>query len=216
MYSIKRNLLLGIVVVSCFVMVNIYSSKLASISSSEQAHLYGTEQAYGRHFEESTRVSFSKLRKQGQVSEEQRANRQVTSAKSSALELNHANEFSSVSGISQYSAASRTTYQAAYQKNEQLNNTGNSEGKSLRVEKLRVSSVLNTFTFLFGISIISLVLVGDNQKAEFDEKMLFLSTLILIDFMFIGGKFTMLLPLIGLAILHARRYLGSHFTPHQE
>ncbi len=216
MYSIKRNLLLGIVVFICFLMVNIYSTKLASISSSEQAHLYGTEKAYGRHFEESTRVSFSQLREVGEVSQEQRIVRPVRAVNSSDIQLNHANEFSSVSGISHYSAANRTSYKTAYQQSNREINRGNPQTKSIRVEKLRVSSVLNTFTFLFGISIISLVLVGENQKAEFDEKMLFLSTLIIINFVFIGGQFTMLLPLVGLAVLHARRYLGTHFTPHEE
>ncbi|MBL4815931.1 MAG: hypothetical protein JKY74_10650, partial [Shewanella sp.] len=70
--------------------------------------------------------------------------------------------------------------------------------------------------FLLGIAIISLTLSGDNQKREFDEKMIFLSALIFIDVVFIGGQFTMLMPLIGLAVLYGRQYLSTNFTPHQE
>lgn len=215
MYSIKRNLLIGITIVICYLLVSIYSTKLATISDSEQTHLYGTEDAYGRHSEVSTRVSLSELTKHGKISEEQRAKTNMLSD-SVASGFRHTSEFSSVSGVAQYAGTNPMAYRTTSKSTYKADELGVKESRSVRVEKLRVSSVLNTFTFLLGISIISLVLVGDNHKSEFDEKMLFLSALILIDFVFIGGQYTMLLPLIGLALLHGRRYLGTHFTPHQE
>lgn len=208
MYSIKTNLLLGITIVICYVLVSVYSTKLGSISRSEQTHVYGTENAYGMHYVPSSRVSLSDLIKRGAVNKE--AERTVISS------FKHTSEFSSVSGVTQYSGGRSISYLPTDKGIKKKPQPGSSENRTVRIEKLRVASVLNSFIFLLGASIFSLVLVGENQKTEFDEKMLFLCALILINFVFIGGQSTMLLPLIGLAMLHGRRYLGKHFMPHEE
>lgn len=240
MYFIRRNLLLGSAIVFCYLAVILYTGKIADVSLSDEAHVYGTQQAYGRAVVDH-RVSLSDVRAVAKV---QPARLQTLNSEiKSAMTIGSYNEFSSISNLAMAevgtnnigrsvqanlantevtftkvinASANVNTRARVTAKLEALRKRHQDPNYKVELEKRRLSSVLNTVIFILGIAIIALTLCGDNQKQEFDEKMIFLSALILLDFMFIGGLFTMLLPLIGLAILYGRQYLTTHFTPHQE
>ena len=236
MYFIRRNLVLGLAIVLCYLAVTLYTGKLEDVSLSDEAHVYGTEQAYGRAVVDH-RVSLSDIREvaQGQIERPYETKNIIT--------ISSYNEFSSVTNPAMAEVGTNNLGRGvkANLANTSSIKTGDINGSNnvntrasvtarlealrelhkdpnykVELEKRRLSSVLNTAIFLLGIAIISLTLSGDNQKREFDEKMIFLSALILIDFVFIGGQFTMLMPLIGLAVLYSRQYLSTNFTPHQE
>ena len=231
MYFIRRNLLLGLAIVLCYLAVILYTGKLEDVSLSDEAHVYGTEQAYGRAVVDH-RVSLSDIR---EVAKVQTARPHETK---NTITISSYNEFSSVNNPAMAeigtnnigrsvqanlantkvvkSSANVNTRAGVTARLEALRKRHQDPNYKVELEKRRVSSVLNTAIFLLGIAIISLTLSGDNQKREFDEKMIFLSALIFIDVVFIGGQFTMLMPLIGLAVLYGRQYLSTNFTPHQE
>ncbi|AQS37965.1 hypothetical protein Sps_02813 [Shewanella psychrophila] len=240
MYFIRRNLLLGLAIVLCYLAVIFYTGKLEHVSLSDEAHVYGTEQAYGRVAVEH-RVSMSDIRAIAQVQLEKPQS--PSSETKNTIAISSYNEFSSVtnpamaevgtnnlgrgvkanlsntSGIKTGDIKSNdkvNTRESVTARLEALRKLHKDPNYKVELEKRRLSSVLNTAIFLLGITIISLVLSGENQKREFDEKMVFLSALILIDFAFIAGQYTMLMPLIGLAVLYSRHYLSTNFTPHQE
>ncbi|MCJ8301554.1 hypothetical protein [Shewanella sp.] len=231
MYFIRRNLLLGLAIVLCYLAVIFYTGKLEDVSLSDEAHVYGTEQAYGRAVVDH-RVSLSDIREVAKVQTARPHEIKNT------ITISRYNEFSSVNNPAMAevgtnnigrsvqanlantnvikSSANVNTRASVTARLEALRKRHQDPNYKVELEKRRLSSVLNTAIFLLGIAIISLTLSGDNQKREFDEKMIFLSALIFIDFVFIGGQFTMLMPLIGLAVLYGRQYLSTNFTPHQE
>ncbi|BAJ03606.1 hypothetical protein [Shewanella violacea] len=235
MYFIRRNLLLGLAIVLCYLAVILYSDKLEGVSLSTEAHVYGTEQAYGRAAVDH-RVSLSDIRDMAQVKTlgPQSGYTQLKNA----INISSYNEFSSVTNPTMAEVGSNkkgSGVQANMLKSnlsktsdkviarasvtarlEALRELHQQPSYKVKIEKRRVNSVLNLAIFFLGGAIMLLVLTGDNHKREFDKKMVFLSALILIDFVFIGGQFTMLMPLIGLAVLYGRHYLSNNFTPHEE
>ena len=235
MYFIRRNLLLGLTIVLCYLAVILYTGKLEDVSLSDESHVYGTEQAYGRAVIEH-RVSLSDIREVALV--QATPPLELNSETNNTLTISSYNEFSSVSNPAMAEVGTNNmgrgvkanlvntkdiktsdkmnTRESVTARLEALRKLQMDPNYKVEIEKRRLSSMLNTSIFLLGIAIISLVLTGDNLKREFDQKMVFLSVLILIDFVFIAGQFTMLMPLIGLAVLYSRHYLSTNFTPHQE
>ncbi|WP_299795472.1 hypothetical protein [uncultured Shewanella sp.] len=194
MYSIRRNLLLGLAVLFCYTLVCIYSARLENVSMATQAHQYGTDLAYNASELVESRVSPATIYNRARIDHLHPAG--GDKARNSTY---RGSEFSSVN--------SRVGSAVGGQKS-QIN--------SVEFERGRVSSILNAAIFLLGVTIASLAFTGENMGAEFNDKVVFLSLLVLIDALFIAGPYTMALPVAGVILLYGRRYLGGYFTPHQE
>lgn len=206
MYSIKRNLLLGLAIVFCYIFVSIYSAKLDDVSFATQAHQYGTDLAYNASEFDDMRVSPATIYNRAKINHLHEAPR----------DSRERSDKDSKSGISRNNAYRSNEYGSVNLRGDKLGVTQQPRINSVELERTRVASILNAAVFLLGVTIVSLALTGEKIKSEFDEKVIFLSTLILIDALFIGGEYTMVLPVFGLILLYGRRYLGTYFTPHQE
>ncbi len=206
MYSIKRNLLLGLSIVLCYTFVSIYSAKLDDVSFATQAHQYGTDMAYNASEFGDLRVSPATIYNRTKINH-------LHSAGKDSSEINDKDSKSEISRNSSYRS---NEYGSVNRRADSAGVTRQSQKNSVELERTRIASVLNAAVFLLGVTIVSLVFTGENIRSEFDEKVIFLSTLIFIDALFIGGQYTMALPVFGLILLYGRRYLGTYFTPHQE
>jgi len=206
MYSIKRNLLLGLAIVFCYIFVSIYSAKLDDVSFATQAHQYGTDLAYNASEFGDIRVSPATIYNRAKINH-------LHSAGDASRERS---DKDSQRGITRNNAYRSNEYESLNRRADNVGVTRQSQINSVELEKTRVAGILNAAVFLLGVTIVSLVFTGENTGSEFDEKVIFLSTLILIDVLFIGGDYTMVLPVFGLILLYGRRYLGTYFTPHQE
>lgn len=206
MYSIKRNLLLGLSIVLCYTFVSVYSAKLDDVSFATQAHQYGTDLAYNASEFGELRVSPTTIYNRAKINHLHSAgdDNRERSDKESKSEISRSGGYRS----NEYGSLNRRADNEGVTRQPQIN--------SVELERTRIASVLNAAVFLLGVTIVSLVFTGENISSEFDEKVIFLSTLILIDVLFIGGLYTMALPVLGLILLYGRRYLGTYFTPHQE
>ncbi|WP_394147394.1 hypothetical protein [Shewanella atlantica] len=206
MYSIRRNLLLGLAVVFCYIFVTVYSAKLADVSFATQAHQYGTDRAYNASELVERRVSPASIYNRAKINSlhsSARAGR-VTSDKDSQSGTRRNYAYRS----SEYESIKRRSGNAGVNRGARLN--------SVELERARVAAIVNAGIFLLGVTIATLVFTGENIGSEFNDKVIFLSILILIDLLFIRGEYTMILPLSGVILLYGRRYLGPYFTPHQE
>lgn len=206
MYSIKRNFLLGLSIVFFYIFVCFYSGKLDEVSFATQAHQYGTDMAYNAFELGELRVSPSTIYNRAKIS----PLHSVGKESSQRSDKENKREISRTSGYkgNEYGSVSRLANNAGVTRQLGKN--------SVELERKKIASVLNAAIFILGVTIVSLVFTGENTHSEFNEKVMFLSILILVDALFISGQYTMSLPAFGLILLYGRRYLGTYFTSHQE